>query len=124
MYLFFILAYFLPFYPLNSSKNQNFKKLKNSPGDVIILHKCIKNHNHRLYCSCNMVRDGCNCYFSFWAIFCLKNENFKKMKKHLGISFYRSVSKIMIICCSVPKIWHMTDVHFGHFCPFTPPPLS
>ena len=34
-----------------------------------------------------MTSDTCNCYFSFWAIFCpftptcLKNENFKKMKK-------------------------------------------
>ena len=27
------------------------------PRDIIILHKCTKN-------------DGCNCYFSFWAIFC------------------------------------------------------
>ena len=28
--LFFILVYFLPFYPANSPKNQNFKKWKNS----------------------------------------------------------------------------------------------
>ena len=84
-----------------------------------------------------MVYDGCNCYFSFWVIFCPftppppphprplsinpKNENFKKMKKgkkHLEISFYTSVPKIMIICCTVPEIWCVTDViivHFGLF---------
>ena len=31
----------------------------------------------------------------------------------------------MIICCTVPKIWHVTDVLFyfwAIFCPFTPPP--
>ena len=40
------------------------------PGDVIILQKCTKNHDHMIYCSGDMVRDRCNCYFSIWAIFC------------------------------------------------------
>ena len=38
----FQLDYFLPFYPPNSLKNENFKKMKKAPGDVIILHKCTK----------------------------------------------------------------------------------
>ena len=89
-----------------------------------------------------MLRDRCN-YFSFWAIFCpfapkkwnlpklaqkwkfQKNEK-KKKKKHLEISsFYTSVTELMIICYTVPEIWHMTDVivifHFGLFLPFYPP---
>ena len=45
--IFVILDHFLPFYP----KNQNFEKLKKTPGDIIILHKCIKNHHHMLHCS-------------------------------------------------------------------------
>ena len=55
-----------------------------------------------------------------------ENENFEKMKKYLAIlSFYRSVSKIMIICYAVPEILCMIDVififHFRlFFCPFTP----
>ena len=55
-----------------------------------------------------------------------ENENFEKMKKYQAIlSFYRSVSKIMIICYAVPEILCMIDVififHFGlFFCPFTP----
>ena len=37
--------------PSNSRKNQNFKKMKKTPGDVIILHKCTKNYDHMVYCS-------------------------------------------------------------------------
>ena len=38
----FILGYFLPFYPSNTLKNQNFKRMKKAPGDIIILHMCTK----------------------------------------------------------------------------------
>ena len=60
---------FLPFYSTNNPKNQNLEKMKKT-GDINILHKCIKNHDHMLHCSWDMVHDGCNCYFSFWAVFC------------------------------------------------------
>ena len=125
--------FFCTFYLTNSPKNQNFEKLKKTPGDIIILHKCAKNHDHMLYCSWDMVCDRCNCYFSFWAIFCpftpltaQKIKILKKWKKHLEISsFYTSVPKIMIICYTVPEIWHMTDVivifHFGLFFALLPP---
>ena len=43
--LFFILGYLLPFYPPNSSKNENFQKMKKTPGDIIILHKCTINYD-------------------------------------------------------------------------------
>ena len=79
---------FFALVPPNSAKNENFKNIKKWSEDIIILHKCTKNRDHRLYCSWDMARDGCNCCFSFWAIFCTltpltaqKNENFKKMKK-------------------------------------------
>ena len=65
--VFVILGHFLTFYPSNSPKNENSKKIKKTSGDII-LHKYTK--NHMLYCSCDMVCDGCNCYFSFWAISC------------------------------------------------------
>ena len=64
--LFFILAYFC-LLPLTCPKNENFKKMKKTPGDII-LHKCIKNHDHLLYCSWDMAHYGCN-YFSVWAVF-------------------------------------------------------
>ena len=34
---------FLPFYPPNSPKKQNFIKMKLTPEDIIILHMCTKN---------------------------------------------------------------------------------
>ena len=37
---------FLPFYPTDNPKNQNFDKLKEMPGGIIILHKCTKNHDY------------------------------------------------------------------------------
>ena len=77
-----------------------------------------------------------NCYFSFWAIFYpftpltaqkikMKKKKKWKKKKCLEISVYTSVPKIMIIYCTVPEIWCMTDVivifHFGLFFALLPP---
>ena len=45
---FFILDHFLPFYPSKNAKNQKFEKMKKMTGDIIILHKCTKNHDHML----------------------------------------------------------------------------
>ena len=97
--------------------------MKKTPGDIIISHKCTKNNDQMMYSSWDMVHDRCNCYFSFWAIFCTfaplkaqKIENLKKSKKWLEISsFYICVPKIMIICYTVRKIWCMTDVIIFHF---------
>ena len=46
------------FYPLTAPK------MKAIAGDIIILVKCIKNHDHMLFCSWDMAHDGCS-YFSF-----------------------------------------------------------
>ena len=85
-------------------------------------------------------------FLSFWTIFLplyppknLKNPTFEKMKKnnnkkqkkkqtnkkkHLDISFYTSVAKIMMICCTVPEIGRVMDVtfivHFGLFFALLP----
>ena len=61
---------FLLFYACNSPKNENITKIKKTPGDIIILHKCTKNHDHKLYCFWDMAHGRCNVYFSFWTIFC------------------------------------------------------
>ena len=116
----FSLGNFLHFYPRNSPKNENFKKMKKTPGDIIILHNCTKNNDCKLHCSWDMAHDWCNCYFSFWAIFCLfttitaqKIKISTKKRKNLEISsFYTSVPKIMIICYAVPEIWHVTHATF------------
>ena len=63
------------------------KKGQKIAGDIIILHKCTKNHNHMRYSSWDMEWDRQN-FLSFWTIFFLytppnnqKNQNFKTIKK-------------------------------------------
>ena len=46
--LIFILGYFLLFYPTNNPKNQNLKKMKKEPEDIIILHMRTKDDDHML----------------------------------------------------------------------------
>ena len=59
---------FCCFTPLTTQKIKILKNCKNTNGDIIILHKCNKNHYHMLYCSLHLVCNRFN-YFSFWAIF-------------------------------------------------------
>ena len=42
---------FFAHFPPKNPKNQNFEKMKKTPGDIIILQKCTKTHDHMLYCS-------------------------------------------------------------------------
>ena len=119
--------------PPKTPKNEHFKKMNKMPGDIIILHKCTKNHDYLLYCSWDMGRDRCNCSFSFWAIFCpftpltAQKMNIPKKfkKKHLEISsFYTIVPKIMMTGYTVPEIWRTRCNYFPFwtiFCLFTPP---
>ena len=44
-----ILGHFLLFDPPNNLKNQNFEKMKHTPGDIIILHLRTKSNNHMIY---------------------------------------------------------------------------
>ena len=115
--IFHFRAIICPF-TLKSLKNQNFKKNKKIARYIIILHKCTKNQDHMLYYPWDMARDGFNCYFWLWTIFCpftplttQKKKILLKWKKYLEISlFYTSVSNIMIIWYTVSEIWHVTDV--------------
>ena len=86
-----ILGHFLPFYSL---KNENSKKkMKKTPGDIIILYKCTKNNDHMVYFSWDMALDRCNCYFSFWAIFAPKIKMSKKWKKDRDIIILHKCTK-------------------------------
>ena len=117
--IFFVnLGHFLLFYLLNSPKNENFKKIKKSPGDIINLHNCTKNHDHRYTVPPEMWRvTDATVVFHFGLFLVLlppnspKNQNFKIIKKkRLEISpFYTRVPKIMIRCCRVPEIRWATD---------------
>ena len=46
--IFVILDHFLPFYPPNNLKNQNFEKMKKTSGDIIVLHMCTINDIHMI----------------------------------------------------------------------------
>ena len=49
---------FLPFYPPNNPKNQNFEKLTKTPGDIIILHMRTINDNHPMSGSWDIELEG------------------------------------------------------------------
>ena len=124
---FFILDHFLPFYPSNNLKNQNFEKLKKTSGDIIILH----NDNQMMYGSWDT---ECNreIFLSFWTVFCpftpltaQKMKISKKWKHYVEISsFYTSVPRTMNIWYTIPEILHITDVivifYFGLFFALLP----
>ena len=120
-----LLGYFLPFYPPNSQKNENVKKIKKHlkvssfytsvPKFMIMCYTVPE-----IWCMTDVI-----VIFHFRLFFALlppnnpKNINFKKMTKTLEIlSFYTSVSKLMI-SYTVPEIRHVIDVivvfHFGQF---------
>ena len=111
-------SYEIRFLRYEEWKNENFRKIKKNPGDTIILHNCTKNNDHRLYCSWDMARDRCNCYFSFWAI-CFPvtlpsppgdggdgRVTGKQIAQNEKSSFYTGVPKIMIRWCTVSEIWY------------------
>ena len=113
---------FCPFTNLKNLKNQFWKNGKN-----IILYSCNINDNHMMYDFWDTEQTGCFVILDHFLCFyplTPSNSLRKKRKKCLEISFYTSVSKIMIICYTVPEIWHVTDViifHFGLFFALLPP---
>ena len=71
--------------PPNIPKNQHFKKIKTLPHNIIILHKCTKNHDHMLYCSWYLVHDRLIVIFHFGLFFALRDQI-----KRFGIANYKS----------------------------------
>ena len=81
-----ILGNFLSFYPPKTLQKYNFEKLRNTSGDIILLHLCTKNYNCII--SGSLVRSETERIFlSFSAIFFLlppndpKNQISEKKKK-------------------------------------------
>ena len=119
---------FFALLPPNNPKNQNFEKLKNTSGDIIILHMCTIKDNHMMYGSWDMEHDRQSFVIldNLFPFYSPKNQdqNFEKMKKNAWICYH--FTQIMIICYTVPEIWCMTDViifHFGLFFALLPPNL-
>ena len=101
------------------------------PGDII-LHKCTKNNDHMPYCSWHMAPDSCNCYFSFWAIFCLLTpitaqkwkfqKNGKKITRDIIILHKSTKNHDHMLCCSWDMLCDTCNCYFSFcviFCPFT-----
>ena len=121
---------FLLFYSSMDPENQNFEKIKKNTW--IYYHFTHVYHKWQSY-DIWLLRYGVQqSFLSFWAVFCpftplttRKIQTLKNWKKLLEISsFFRSVPKIMIICHTVPLIWHVTDLiifHFGLFFTLLPP---
>ena len=94
-------------------------------GDIIILHMCAENHDHKKYSSRDTERDRQD-FLSFWAIFCSstplttqKMKILKKRNKYLEVwSFYTCAPKTMIIWCMFLEIWSASDKKFCRFGPF------
>ena len=118
-------AIFSPFYPTIDPKNKKFGINVKKPGDIILLHMCIKNQNHIMYGSLDIRHDK-QSFLSFWASFCpltllitWKIKVLIKWKICLKrLSFYTCIPQMMIIWCMVPEIWSVTDRIFSHFGPF------
>ena len=68
----------------NNPENQNFDKLKKTPGDIIISNVCTIYDNHMMYGSWDIKRYGPN-FLLFWTIFCpftaLTTQKIKTLKK-------------------------------------------
>ena len=58
------------------------EKIEKKPGDIIILHKCTKNHDHILYCSEIWCVTDVIVIFHFGLVFALKQlKKIKILKK-------------------------------------------
>ena len=135
------LGHFLPFDSPNNQQNKNFEKVKQKKRLEILSYNTSV---PKTMIICFTVPDiwhvidvivvfHFGLFFLFYPSNSQKNENFKqkktkkqKKKKHLEISsFYTRLPKIMILCFTVPEIWHITDVivifDFGLFLHFYPP---
>ena len=107
-------AIFCPFTPEQPKKAKFWKNKKNTWRYHHFTYM-YQNYDQMMYSSWDKVCHKCNCYFSFWAIFCpftpltaQKIQILKKWKNCLEISFYIRVPKITIRWCMVPEIWCVT----------------
>ena len=130
---FVILDHFLPFYPPNNPKNQNFGKSKKAPGDIInFTHAYHKWQSYdvwflryeALWTGSSVILDRFLPFYAPPLLTTQKIKILKNWKKRLEIlSFYTFVPYMTTIWCMVPEISSTTDRFFSFwtiFCPFTP----
>ena len=94
-------ANFCSFMPLTTRKIKLLKEWKNTPGDNYHLTHFIT------WCMVPYILSATDRIFCHFGPFCPFTHPPNNPKL-----FYTSVSKIMIICYTVPKIWHIMDIIF------------
>ena len=106
-------------------KNQNFWKIKKIPGDIIILHQCTKNNNHRIFNLQNMmwialqVILGDLCLLPYFWL--RKSKSLKKRKKIPGyiiILHLHLKSHDHLMYSSLQMMPTALQVILGQFLPF------
>ena len=126
---FVILGHFLPFYPTDNLKDQNFEKMKKTPWDIIILHLCTIHDDHAMYSFWNIECDRQN-VFSFWTFFALLQPRKWKFWKNEKIPGYIIILQKCIknhdhmLCCSWDTVHDRCNFYFSFwavFLPFYPP---
>ena len=80
---FIISSYFLPFYPPNNTKNQNFEKMIKTPGGIIILNVSAMKENHMINDSWDMEQNFLPFYTPFPTLTTQRIKILKKRKKRL-----------------------------------------
>ena len=86
---FLILDHFLPFYPIGNTKNQNFEKMKKTPGDIIILYMCTINANHYVrFLRYGVQRTDFYVILDHFLYFYPENQNFEKLKKNTSTYYH------------------------------------
>ena len=119
-HFFVILGHFCPLTLLTIQKIKFWKNKKSL--EILSFYTCALQTMIKIYGSWDIEHDRqiSGLFFAFLSPppTSPKNENEnknEKKKKCLEISsFYTTVSKIMIICCTVPEIWQVIHVIF-HF---------
>ena len=111
-------SFFCTFNPTVTTylKNQTFKKMEETPGDIIIVHMCTINENHM--CMVPDIWSPTDIFFlPFWTIFCvfipLTTQKIKILKKGKKAWRYHNFTHVYVKWQNGLSFWTL-------FCPFTP----
>ena len=126
-HFFVILDCSLPFYPINNPGNQNFQKIKKTPGDIIILQMCTMNGNHIMHGCWDLEHDIILCHFGlFFALLppwqTKKSKLWKNRKNCWRYHFTHVYHKWQSHDVWFLRFgaWQIIFCHFGLFFPFYP----
>ena len=119
--IFVILGYFLPFYPTNKPKNQNFEKM-----DILSFYICLPRMTF-IWCMVPEIWSSTGKIFSHFGPFfvlLLKNQNFEKKAwryNQLSLVYHKWQSyDVWFLRYKVQR----TELFLDYFLPFSPLPVK